>query len=76
MTKGSQMYVPSEESKLLSYTVADPDLYRRGCKSRAWPVNAVSWYIICGKPIRVRPQRFTGHGIIEEKTLSVIKGKV
>ena len=24
------MYVPSEESKLLSYIVADPDLYRRG----------------------------------------------
>ena len=22
--------------------VADPDLYRRGCKSQAWPVNAVS----------------------------------
>ena len=30
----------------------------------------------CGKPIRVRPHRFTGHGIIEEKTFSVIKGKV
>ena len=26
--------------------VADPDLDRRGCKSQAWPVNAVSWYII------------------------------
>ena len=32
----------------------------------------------CGKPIRVtvRPHRFTRHGIIEEKTFSVIKGKV
>ena len=27
-------------------SVADPDLYRRGCKLRAWSVNAVSWYII------------------------------
>ena len=30
----------------------------------------------CGKPIRVRPHRFTRHGIIKEKTFSVIKGKV
>ena len=30
----------------------------------------------CDKPIRVRPHRFTRHGIIEEKTFSVIKGKV
>ena len=32
----------------------------------------------CGKPIRVtlRPHRFTRHGIMEEKTFSVIKGKV
>ena len=30
----------------------------------------------CGKPIRVRPHRFTGHGIIQEKPFSVIKGKV
>ena len=27
-------------------TVADPELYIRGCKLRAWPVNAVSWYVI------------------------------
>ena len=28
-----------------------------------------------GKPIHVRPHRFTRHGIIEESTFSVIKGK-
>ena len=30
----------------------------------------------CGKPICVRPHRFTRHGIIKEKTFSVMKGKV
>ena len=35
-----------EDIITLVYSVADPDLYRRGCKSRAWSVNAVSWYII------------------------------
>ena len=35
-----------EDIITLVYSVANPDLYRRGCKSRALSVNAVSWYII------------------------------
>ena len=32
--------------------------------------------LVCGKPIRVSPHRFTRQSVIEEKTFSVIKGKV
>ena len=36
-------------SKVCVQSVSDPDLYEWGCISLAWPVNAVSWYIILWK---------------------------
>ena len=63
---------------LTTVAVADPDLDRRGCNCEFGLSMLCLGISYCGKPIRVtvRPHRFTRHGIIEEKTFSVIKGKV
>ena len=56
--------------------VADPDFDRQGANRKLGLSMLCLGTSYCGKPIRVRPHRFTGHVIIEEKTFSVIKGKV
>ena len=59
------------------HTVADPDPVTDGGANRELGLSMLCLGIsYCGKPIRVRPHRFTRHGIVEEKIFSVIKGKV